>query len=362
MNTEFTVNDTNFSKGVAMCLMILHHLFWNVSDMGVDIYGMALAQKIGILSKVCVAIFLLLSGYGLSKSVKNDYKIMEFYKKHLSKIYINYWFVVIISFIVGAIFFSDKTKALIGENALYKIGLNFTGLHYLTGYMGFNSSWWFITTIIVLYLLFPLIRVLIKKYKYYFLIATLILLVPEKIPFDVLNIKYVAFNFFPFILGAYIAEYKIFEKIHLAEEKQYLKYGIFMLVISCLFFIIPIRLKLGMSYEGYRIDTLFGLLIIIFNFLYLSKITILSSFLVYVGKYSMDMFLIHGFITTLYTAEFIYGLKNPITMFLVSLLISLLISVLFSKTKKALKIDLIGSPTKKQSINSDFAITDKHNY
>ena len=94
-----------------------------------------------------------------------------------------------------------------------------------------------------------------------------------------------------------------------------------------------------MSYEGYRLDTLFGLIIILFNFLYLSEINILNKFLVYVGKYSMDMFLIHGFITTLYTAEFIYGLKNPVIMFLVVLVISLLISILFSKVKDVLRIN-----------------------
>lgn len=339
MNNEFTVNDTNFSKGVAMCLMILHHLFWNVTEMGVDIYGMVISQKIGILSKVCVSIFLILSGYGLNKSVKNDYNIGEFYKRHLSKIYINYWFAVAVSLIVGAIFFTDKARSLIGDNVFNKVILNFTGLHYLTGYMGYNSSWWFITVIIVLYILFPLIRMLIKQYRHVFLIFSLILLFPDLIPFNILNIKFVAFNFFPFILGVYIAENRIFEKINLTDEKKFIKFTRFMLIVIPFIYVAHTRLKLGMSYEGYRLDTLFGLIIILFNLLYLSKINILNKSLVYVGKYSMDMFLIHGFITTLYTAEFIYGLKNPVIMFLVVLVISLLISVLFSKIKDVLRIN-----------------------
>ena len=339
MNNEFTLNDTNFSKGVAMCLMILHHLFWNVTAMGVNIYGMAISQEIGILGKVCVSIFLILSGYGLNKSVKNDYKIGEFYKRHLTKIYFNYWFVVIISFIVGAIFFTDKARILIGDNVFNKVILNFTGLHYLTGYMGYNSSWWFITAIIILYLLFPLIRILVKQYNYLFLIFSSILLFPDLIPFNVLNIKWVAFNFFPFILGVYMAESRIFENIHLTEEKLFYKFTGFMMIALAFVFIVPIRLRLGMSYEGYRLDNFFGLLIILINFLYLSRINILNKLLSYIGKYSMDMFLIHGFITTLYTAEFIYRLKYPVVMFLVVLLLSLFISVLFSKVKTILKIN-----------------------
>jgi hypothetical protein len=339
MNKEFTINDTNFSKGVAMCLMILHHLFWNVTAMGVSIYYMAISQEIGILGKVCVSIFLLLSGYGLDKSVKNDYKIGEFYKRHLSKIYFNYWFIVIVSFIIGAIFFTDKARALIGDNAFYKVILNFTGLYYLTGYMGYNSSWWFITAIIVLYLLFPLIRILVKQYNHVFLIFSSILLFPELIPFDVLNVKWVAFNFFPFILGVYLAESKVLENIQLTDERAIYKFTRFTMIALAFVFIIPIRLRLGMTFDGYRLDILFGLLIIFINYLYLSRIKIMGKFFSYIGIYSMDMYLIHGFITTLYTPEFIYGLKNPVVMFLVVLLLSLFISVLFSKVKTTLKIN-----------------------
>jgi hypothetical protein len=307
--------------------------------MGVNIYGMVISQEIGIIGKVCVSIFLILSGYGLTRSVKNDYNIEQFYKRHLSKIYFNYWFAVIISFIVGAIFFTDKSKTLIGDDALNKVILNFTGLHYLTGYMGYNSSWWFITVIIILYLLFPIIRILIKQYNYMFLIFSSILLFPDLIPFDVLNIKWVAFNFFPFILGVFIAEAKVFENIRLADKSVFCKLTMFMMILLLFVFIVPIRLKLGMSYEGYRLDTLFGLLIIIINFLYLSRVFVLNKFLQCIGIYSMDMFLIHGFITTLYTPEFIYGLKNPLVMFIVVLLLSLFISVLFSKVKTILKIN-----------------------
>lgn len=339
MNKEFTINDTNFSKGVAMCLMILHHLFWNVTAMGVNIYAMTISQEIGILGKVCVTIFLLLSGYGLDKSVKSDYKIGEFYKRHLSKIYFNYWFVVIISLIVGAIFFIDKARALIGDNAFYNVILNLTGLQYLTGYMGYNSSWWFITAIIVLYLLFPLIRILVKQYNYVFLIFSSILLFPELIPFDVLNVKWVAFNFFPFILGVYLAESKVFENIQLTDEKIIYKITRFMMIALAFVFIIPIRLRLGMSYDGYRLDIFFGLLIVLINYIYLSRVNILAKFFTYIGIFSMDMFLIHGFITTLYTPEFIYGLKNPVIMFLVVLFLSLFISLLFSKVKTILKIN-----------------------
>lgn len=97
---------SNSCKGIAMCLMIVHHLFYNVIDLGINIYNAKLAENFGILSKVCVAIFLILSGYGLEQSSRKEFNIVYFYKKRLSKIYINYWFAITFSMLIGFIFFT----------------------------------------------------------------------------------------------------------------------------------------------------------------------------------------------------------------------------------------------------------------
>lgn len=338
MDTSFNIRDTNFSKGIAMCLMILHHLFWNISAMGVNIYWQDTFQKIGILGKVCVPIFLILSGYGLSKSTKDGYKIVDFYKKHLSKLYLNYWFAITISFIVGYVFFRNKAFNLLGENAILNIFINYTGFQYINGYMGFNSSWWFITVIIILYLLFPLIRFMIRNTKVIFLLFSFPLLFPSASSFEIYNIKWLAFNFFPFILGVYLAETNFFEKIKELNTSQVRIYN-FLMVVGVYMFFIPLRLAYGMSFEGYALDNLFAFLIILFNFLYLGKIKYLNSLIILIGKYSMDMFLIHGFIVTLYTAEFTYSLKNPLIMFLYVLILSLIVSILFDRCKKVLRLN-----------------------
>ena len=57
---ELTLHDTSILKGIAICAMLWHHLFLLHPDYGNVVYHLAL------LGKVCVAIFLLLSGYGLT--------------------------------------------------------------------------------------------------------------------------------------------------------------------------------------------------------------------------------------------------------------------------------------------------------
>lgn len=55
-----TLHDTSILKGIAICAMLLHHLFYENPEYGRFVWHLAL------LGKVCVAIFLLLSGYGLT--------------------------------------------------------------------------------------------------------------------------------------------------------------------------------------------------------------------------------------------------------------------------------------------------------
>ncbi|WP_035280758.1 acyltransferase family protein, partial [Clostridium saccharoperbutylacetonicum] len=70
MNKDFTVEHTNYCKGIAIILMVIHHLYWNSPGYGIYIGQVTLSQRIAAIGKVCVSIFLLLSGFGLAKTLK----------------------------------------------------------------------------------------------------------------------------------------------------------------------------------------------------------------------------------------------------------------------------------------------------
>ncbi len=65
MKENFDITATQASKGTALLLLLWHHLFYTHPEYGVFICESAIAAK------VCVAIFIILSGYGLSESMKN---------------------------------------------------------------------------------------------------------------------------------------------------------------------------------------------------------------------------------------------------------------------------------------------------
>jgi len=63
MNTidySISLNETNAVKGIAIIAMLLHHLFYTHPEFGFVVH------QIGLIGKVCVAMFLFLSGYGLT--------------------------------------------------------------------------------------------------------------------------------------------------------------------------------------------------------------------------------------------------------------------------------------------------------
>ena len=58
---ELSKQDTTAIKGIAICLMLWHHLFLRTVEFG------NVAHYLAQVFKVCVALFLFVSGYGLTK-------------------------------------------------------------------------------------------------------------------------------------------------------------------------------------------------------------------------------------------------------------------------------------------------------
>lgn len=61
---SLSLHDTSVLKGIAICAMLCHHLFYQSPGSGYVVWHLAM------LGKVCVSIFLLLSGYGLTIQMK----------------------------------------------------------------------------------------------------------------------------------------------------------------------------------------------------------------------------------------------------------------------------------------------------
>lgn len=146
-----------------MCAMLLHHLFYENPEYGHFFWHLAL------LGKVCVAIFLLLSGYGLTIQMNKLLdraqcargQICRFLLNRYTKFYLNYWVVFLIFVPLGVFCFNRPLAIPYGENVNIPLSLlkDFLGLQKFNSY---NITWWFNQIIIVLWLAFPLLFLMAK--------------------------------------------------------------------------------------------------------------------------------------------------------------------------------------------------------
>jgi peptidoglycan/LPS O-acetylase OafA/YrhL len=327
--SSFTKDDTAFAKGIAILLLLNCHLFGNNPELGLVWNNINLTQQFSVFSGVCVAIFVILSGYGLNESIIKGVGLKKFYIKRFAYVYLNYWFIWLIFVPIGMIFFDRDINSVYGNHAIIKLIINFIGLQNIWGSPSYNETWWFMSLIIFLYLLFPFFKELILKYRHLFLIFSFCLLLIKDIQFIAENVSifFAVSYIFPFVLGIYMSETQFFSKIaKFGFGKIFIRLIIYF--VALIFFAYVRSTSLGIRADGF-----IGLLIILIGYEISHKNTFINKYMIFAGNHSFNIFLFHTFIVYYYFQKFIYSLRSPILMFIVLLFLSLLLSFLIEKIK-----------------------------
>ena len=346
---KFDLKQTNIAKGVALLLLLWHHLFYNNPD-NYELYnsvfvinGVPVECLLANLCKICVAIFLILSGYGLFKSydsyctklsINRDSTIsitdtFRYLKIRLIKLYSDYWFIFII-FVPLGLLFGRSFLNYYGKNPLNYLA-DFFGVSYLLHNnldYTFNGTWWYMSICIVYYILFPIIYKCFKKYAETFLILSFLLIF---IPIDYAQLTT---WLFPFVIGMYLAKYNLFEKISLLLNNYINK------LLTCILFVVILAyFRWFIVKNSVPLDGIFGLSIILFTYLIISSIPIVSTILEELGKYSGMIFMFHTFIFSYYFKDFIYGFKYSIFIYIVFVLICYIVARMLKAIQHLIKYD-----------------------
>ena len=324
----FTNKYTNIAKGVAVFLLLFHHLGLNPE---LNIFAKSqFFTNIALQCKVCVSIFVMLSGYGLNSSINRKDKIdlislIKFSYHHLIKMMVSYWTIFILFISFGCI--SGRRTLEVYGGSLYKnISIDFLGLSNYFTTPTYNATWWFMSLIIILYLVFPIFKTILKRSPIALILLSCIIRwfpVPH---------SYAEFNQYAliFCLGMVFSEFKLFDRIrNLNKFKQD------EIILSVVFLIVGVMTR-------FKFESIFDLLAMISIILasnnILSKIPKLNNILELLGRHSANIFMMHTFIYKYFFSDFFRGLKYPILMYLVLVLSSLSVSLLLEMGKKYIKI------------------------
>ena len=193
-----TRQDTSVMKGIAICAMLCHHLYGFPPE-GVEPYTGVLAW-LGVLGKVCVALFLFCSGYGLAanykpQSILGDIKFIE---KRLVKFYANYWVIFLIFVPITIFAFHRSLANAYGaeSNVIVCLLKDIMGVQ---GFESYNPTWWFNLLIIILYLVFPILYRAAQRVPWLGLLLGLgVMRMAYHLPYSSIDV----FTYqFPFVVG-----------------------------------------------------------------------------------------------------------------------------------------------------------------
>ena len=323
-----TLQDTDFLKGLALLLLLCHHLFYIDNGLydSISIAGHNVIQVIGQWSKVCVAIFIFLSGYGLMYQTIRDGKIeslKRFYWHRYTKLFVNYWFIWLVFVPIGVFIFGRSFHDSYGAYMPIKVFLDFFGLINAFGWLGYNATWWFYSCIILLYASFPF---LYWSYKKDVLLTTLLVAVVCFFPTPIFAGGKLYFG--AFYMGMIYCDYCKVTQLpppHIRVSKVSISILIFILVLA-------------------SIDRLASKAAIIFDsFLVLSMVLVYKNIHIhrwicrvfeFLGKHSMNIFLFHTFIFSHWFKQEIYASRNPLVIYFTLLLACIVISITLEKIKK----------------------------
>ena len=151
---EFTKQDTKTIKGIAILLMLCHHLFAfperlnGVSYVSLPfIGGSSVAMFIAIFGKLCISLFTLLGGYGAYISLSRTKSRTELVGRHIFRLYSSYWKVFAIAVPVSLLLGLPHGTLFLTDLIYSFLGLRFT----------YCDEWWFVTPFAILTVFSPLI-------------------------------------------------------------------------------------------------------------------------------------------------------------------------------------------------------------
>ncbi|SJZ59063.1 Peptidoglycan/LPS O-acetylase OafA/YrhL, contains acyltransferase and SGNH-hydrolase domains [Cetobacterium ceti] len=311
-------------KGIAILLLLYHHFYFettNIILLNTSRYG-----------KITVGIFTFLSGYGITASyLKNKKNNCSFLLKNIKKLYKTYWPIFIITIFIGTITNIRTLKIAYKSNVMSIFIWDIFGLSYLFYNKTFNTTWWYMSLIIVLYICYKPIYIYLNKGSFRNKTIKLILMMAclKIFPRILLKIYYnsyllalskVTYNF-DYMSIFMIGCYTFLERDKIQEIIE--KYNIVMILLLIVFSSIRI----------YKPNTKLDFIIVfLLCGIYINGNFYFQNFLEFLGKYSFEIFLTHTFLYYYYIPGVINITKYNGLNFIWFTLLSVAVGVITNKS------------------------------
>lgn len=301
---KFSIKHTQIAKGVAIMLMMYHHLFVAPEKIYyeyfsvLNIFGVDIQTIVAYFCKICVGIFVFVSGIGLyySNSNKQGNIILQYKSLFFRALrFLTNFCIIFVIFIPIGIF--------IGVYKFNIIDIVFAFFGMNTG--RYTTAWWFVSCYLVLLFIFPCFNYLLSKQKIHkkliviFIYCSIYLLGRIIIKFFGSNIFFNNYFWYlenveilsVFFMGMLCARYNVYGKL---LNFFYNKINIKIISIIVLIISVVIRVIFSNTATSMRVDFIV-VPIFVFAVTTLLYDTSISKFFILMGKHSTNIWLSHTF-------------------------------------------------------------------
>ncbi|QUO31246.1 acyltransferase family protein [Faecalicatena sp. Marseille-Q4148] len=329
----FSKKDTLRLKGIAICMMLFHHLFgfpdripYKMID--ISFIGGDLSYFLASFSKLCVMIYVFLGGYGNYYTFYHCTNISETSRclvDKIKKLYLNYWKVFLIFIPLLYIL-----KYYVVDIGVFIKG--FIGISHM-----YNNEWWFFFPYVLVLCFYAVgfkIFFIRKGFWIEFVMLFVLggcwekvgLILESSVSSTIILVIISGLNFLPaFLCGSFFAKYNFLSKI----KNMLRRCKLFCLsTVMGVFVLMWIRYNFG---DGYDWIMAAVFVILILPITLMKESNLINKILVKLGSQSMSMWLIHTFFCYQFFQNEIYFTRIPIVIFFVLLIVSYASSVVIGK-------------------------------
>ena len=357
---KFTKEHTMQMKGIAIIILLFHHCFLNAqrwatvpyeklaTTKGWGYYPISFApfsshtiQYLASFSKICVAMFVFMTGYGMWVSYESQKKkttMSNYIKKRMVTLMTGFLIIFAVTEILAIP--TGRFIEVYGHDfrsVVYMI-IDALGLAKLLGTPLFCLTWWYMSLAIVLIMIFPFVHSIMEKYQWVVVVASII--VPRACGFGQSTdlFRYLL----AYTLGMYFAQHDLLARIKERFMEQNMARKLLSLIVSLIGLAVIIKCRqnawIGWKYLDFW-DGFAAMYVIVISYIYILNGKWIVKGLGFLGKHSMNIFLIHSFYRDVFFHEFTYSFYYAWLDYIVLMVISLVTSIVLEWFKKLIRYE-----------------------
>lgn len=357
---KFTKEHTMQMKGIAIIILLFHHCFLNAqrwatvpyeklaTTKGWGYYPISFApfsshtiQYLASFSKICVAMFVFMTGYGMWVSYESQKKkttMSNYIKKRMVTLMAGFLIIFVVTEILAIP--TGRFIEVYGHDfrsVVYMI-IDALGLAKLLGTPLFCLTWWYMSLAIVLIMIFPFVHSIMEKYQWVVVVASII--VPRACGFGQSTdlFRYLL----AYTLGMYFAQHDLLARIKEKFMEQNVAGKLLSLIVSLIGLAVIIKCRqnawIGWKYLDFW-DGFAAMYVIVISYIYILNGKWIVKGLGFLGKHSMNIFLIHSFYRDVFFHEFTYSFYYAWLDYIVLMAISLVTSIVLEWFKKLIRYE-----------------------